>query len=253
MREMEELCQDPEAELALTYRPGRHEQEWLLSSFGGWFDDGTLEDVLFSVRGGKEANVYAARGGQSVGRMLVAAKVYRPRKHRELRNDAIYREGRSLFDTDGKRVRGRDQRWRRAVNKGTRKGKQVTHISWVSHEFLALQRLYEAGVSVPEPIDYGPNAVLMAFIGDESGAASTLDRRTLSPTEAKPLCDRLLADIETMLSIGVVHGDLSPYNILMWEGALTIIDLPQNCDVFENPNAGWLFVRDVARVCEWFS
>jgi RIO kinase 1 len=238
----------------VSYRPGRLEEEWLLSSFGGWLDDGTIEDVLFSVRGGKEANVYACRAGPSLGGGLLAAKVYRPRKFRELRNDAMYREGRSLLATEGggRRVRARDQRMARAIQKGTRKGKHALHTSWVNHEWVSLQKLYDAGVSVPAPVASAENAILMEFLGDEHGAASSLERLTLDRPEAERLWEIMRRDLETMLSLGLVHGDLSAYNVLMWEGRLTIIDMPQICSVFDNPFASDLFLRDVERICSWF-
>lgn len=240
-------------ELRLTYHPSRHEEEWLMSSFDEWFDEGTLCDVLFSVRGGKEANVYACRGGPSVSGRLLAAKVYRPRKLRELRNDALYREGRGLLEAGGKGVRARDRRMASAVRKGTRKGKEVLHVSWVTHEFVTLQKLFSAGISVPEPLGSSSNAVLMAFIGDETGAAPTIERLTVPCTVAEQLFSKMIEDIEQMLSLGFVHGDLSPYNVMMWEDRLTIIDLPQACDVFNNPHAGPLFLRDVERMCAWFT
>jgi RIO kinase 1 len=238
----------------VSYRPGHLEEEWLLSSFGGWLDDGTIEDVLFSVRGGKEANVYACRAGPSLGGRLLAAKVYRPRKLRELRNDAMYREGRKLLATDkgAGRVSARDQRMARAIRKGTRRGKQVLHTSWVNYEWRALQSLFAQGVSVPEPVASADNAILMEFLGDEHGAASSLERLTVPLEEARSLWEVMRRDLETMLSLGWVHGDLSAYNVLMWEGRLTIIDMPQICSVFDNPFACGLFLRDVERICTWF-
>src|SRR5687767_5872468 len=113
----------------LTYRPGRHEEGWLMESFGEWLDDGTVTDVLYGVRGGKEATVYCCRGGDNLGSRLVAAKVYRPRKFRELRNDAIYREGRGLFDQHGHVIEARDRRRQRAILKGGRAGKKMAHTS----------------------------------------------------------------------------------------------------------------------------
>lgn len=237
----------------LTYRPGRLEQGWLLESFGEWLDDGTLTDVLFAVRGGKEANVYCCRGGPSTGDALLAAKVYRPRHLRELSNDAIYREGRGLFDDSGHVRKARDQRIARAVQKGTKHGKRVAHASWVMHEHKALELLHAVGAAVPKPIAATTNAVLMAFLGDEDGAAPTLDRVHLTPEEAAPLLEEALRNVELMLTLGRVHGDLSPYNMMLWDGQLTLIDLPQICEVLVNPHGRMLFQRDVKRVCDGFA
>lgn len=236
-----------------TYRPGRLEADWLLESFGEWLADGTLTDILYAVRGGKEANVYCCRGGPGGGDALLAAKVYRPRHLRELSNDAIYREGRGLLDASGHVRKARDRRLARAVGKGTRHGKRAAHTSWVMHEYEALLRLKAAGASVPTPVAATANAVLMGFVGDESGAAPTLDRVRLTATEARPLLDEALRNIEVMLGLGLVHGDLSAYNLMLWEDQLVLIDLPQACDVLRNPHGTALFLRDVDRVCRWFA
>jgi len=236
----------------ITYVPSRHEQGWLLESFGDWLDDGTLSDVLYSVRGGKEANVYCCRGGPSLDHRLVAAKVYRPRKYRELSNDSVYREGRGLLDENGHGVRARDRRAAQAIRKGTAYGKHLSHTSWIKHELVGLQTLFDAGGSVPEPIAASMNAVLMGFVGDEHGAAPTLDRLRPEPEEAQAIVTEVLRNVELLLSYGWVHGDLSLYNLLYWEQRVYVIDLPQISDVLGNPNALDLFRRDVARICEGF-
>ena len=236
----------------LTYAPGRLEADWLIRFLLGWFEDGTLTDVLFAVRGGKEANVYCCRGGPSTGRALIAAKVYRPRKLRELSNDAIYREGRGLIDDQGHATKARDRRMARAIRKGTRRGKQSAHTSWVMHEYAALCALYDRGASVPEPFAANDNAVLAAFVGDEQGAAPTMERLRFAPDLAHRLLDEALRNVELMLEAGWVHGDLSPYNMLLWRDRPVLIDFPQVVDALRNPHAPRLFHRDVARVCEGF-
>ncbi|MEN0067749.1 MAG: RIO1 family regulatory kinase/ATPase [Myxococcota bacterium] len=239
---------DPAAERQWSYRPSVHEQGWLEAALTDWFDDETLEDVLFAVRGGKEANVYACRGGPAAHHALVAAKVYRPRKFRELSNDAIYREGRGVLDEQGHGVRARDRRMSRAIRRGTRLGKRAAHTSWVMHEMSAMQRLYDAGVRVPEPLAANPRAVLMEFIGDEEGAAPTLQRLRPSLELASRLYDQLLDAIERLLELGLVHGDLSPYNVLVWNDEAVVIDFPQIVDVMRNPHGPRLFLRDVERI-----
>lgn len=244
------MFDQPVSAMETTYRPSHHEAGWLLQSLGPWLDDGTLSDVLFAVRGGKEANVYAARGGPGTGDALIAAKVYRPRKHRELSNDAIYREGRGLIDGFGHAVRARDRRMRRAVQRGTRRGKATTHASWVRHEFAALSRLRQAGADVPEPIAVSNNAVLMSFVGDVRGAAPTLQGHGPAPALARRWLHDVLRNVEILLSCGIVHGDLSPYNLLVDGERLVLIDLPQAVDVLNNPHAIRLYLRDVQRICE---
>jgi RIO kinase 1 len=235
-----------------TYRPSRHEEGWLLESLGDFFADEVLTDLLFPVRGGKEATVYCCRGGPALDGRLVAAKIYRPRKHRELRNDAIYREGRGLLDHRGNRQRARDTRMARAVRRGTRAGKEATHVSWVMHEFTTLRALYSAGGSVPEPISATRNGILMGFVGDEDGAGPTLDRARFDRDQGEQLLAEALRNVELLLALGWVHGDLSPYNLMLWEGELVVIDLPQVCDVLGNPHALGLYLRDVERICRFF-
>jgi RIO kinase 1 len=236
----------------LTYRPSRHEEGWLLESFDEWLHDDTLTDVLYRVRGGKEATVYCCRGGPNLDHRLVAAKVYRPRQFRELRNDAVYREGRALFDGEGHAIRRRDRRMEHAMRKGTRHGKRVAHLSWVTHEQVALETLFAAGGAVPEPFVASANAVLMEFVGDEQGAAPSLDRVRLPEEQARVFLAEALRNVELMLAHGMVHGDLSPYNLLSWRDKMYVIDLPQVCDVFGNPLGVSLFLRDVERVCDGF-
>ena len=239
-------------DLETTYRPSRHEEGWLLESLGDFFADEVLTDLLFPVRGGKEATVYCCRGGPSLGGRLVAAKIYRPRKFRELSNDAIYREGRGLLDHRGHRERARDRRLNRAVRRGSRKGKEVTHVSWVMHEFGTLEALHHAGGAVPEPLAATRNGILMGFVGDDDGAAPTLDRASFDRADGPALLAEALRNVELLLSLGWVHGDLSAYNLMLWEGRLVMIDLPQVCDVLANPHAVGLYLRDVERVCRFF-
>ncbi|MEQ1565902.1 MAG: RIO1 family regulatory kinase/ATPase [Myxococcota bacterium] len=232
-----------------TYRPQRPEGGWLEESLGEWFEDGTLVDVLYKVSGGKEAEVYCCLAGDTLDGRLLAAKVYRPRWLRELSNDAAYREGRGLVDAQGNRVRARDQRTARALRKGSRFGKASAHTSWVMHEHRALQQLHLAGGAVPEPFDANPNAVLTAFVGDETGGAPALSRVHLEPEQVPGVVGAVLDTVEKLLALGWAHGDLSPYNVLWWEDHPVVIDLPQVVDVLRNARGPELFLRDVERIC----
>lgn len=235
-----------------TYVPNRTEADWLLDSLFDWFDDGTLTDILYAVRGGKEANVYCCRGGPSTGGALIAAKVYRPRKFRELSNDAMYREGRGLLDHHGHARKARDQRMSRAVRRGTRFGKAASHTSWVMHEYNALCALHDAGGSVPMALAANANAVLTTFVGDDEGPAPTMNRIRVPADRAREAFDEVLRNIEIMLRLGFVHGDLSPYNLLYWHDRPVLIDFPQVAEALRNPHAVGLFVRDVQRICDYF-
>lgn len=231
-----------------TYIPGELERAWLLPAVGPFFVSGLITDITRMVKGGKEACVYQCAAAPGLGVAFVAAKVYRPRRFRNLRNDARYREGRQMLDADGKALRG--QREDRAIRKGTRAGKAMKHASWLAHEYKTLERLRDAGADVPEPIAMGDNCIIMDFVGDEHRAAPTLSDTRIRRTEAPALLEQIVRNIEIMLSLQLVHGDLSAYNILYWQGEPTLIDFPQAVDAYENPAARELFGRDVIRVCE---
>jgi RIO kinase 1 len=207
--------------------------------------------VLKRVKGGKEASVYMCTAGAEVATDLVAAKVYRPRSLRNLKNDHVYRAGRADFDSEGRKIT--DKGMAHAMDKKTEYGKTLLHQSWIAYEFTTLEKLHSAGADVPRPFSMAHNAILMSFIGDLDGCAPALSEISLDRQEAKKLFDRSLTNIDTLLSCGVIHGDLSAYNILYWEGAITLIDFPQVVSPLENKNALSIFQRDVIRVCDYFS
>jgi hypothetical protein len=130
--------------LNITYQPSRYEAGWLLDSLRGFFEQDFITDVLAMVKGGKEASVYRCRAHPSTGETLLAAKVYRPRKFRNLRNDKMYREGRQILTADGRPVKDTDHRIMRALGKKTAFGVQVAHTSWLMHEHNIMARLHAA-------------------------------------------------------------------------------------------------------------
>jgi RIO kinase 1 len=235
-----------------TYQPSRHEELWLLSSLRSFYDQSLITDVLSKVKGGKEASVYRCAGSIVTEAEYVAAKVYRPRMFRNLRNDKMYRQGREVLKSSGKAVKGSDQRMIRAIGKKTAFGEQVSHTSWLMYEYTTLEMLYQAGGAVPKPIAASENAILMSYHGNASMPAPTLSEVELAPEEVEPLFEEVMRNIALMLSFNVVHGDLSPYNILYWEGEITIIDFPQVINTETNENAFEVFERDVQRVCDYF-
>jgi RIO kinase 1 len=238
-----------------SYKASHHdhgEHVWLVETLSGFHADNLIDDVLRLIRAGKEANVYLCRAHASTGVASLAAKVYRPQKHRSLKNDAIYREGRGVLGEHGKTVKARDKRVSRAMQNMTRFGQELRIGSWIGHEYETLRRLGEAGVDVPRTFALGDGAILMEYLGDENGAAPTLQDVALGPSEANELFDRAIANIERMLACDCIHADLSAYNILHWQGRITIIDLPQAVDPRINRHAESLLLRDVTRVCQYF-
>jgi RIO kinase 1 len=237
-----------------TYRPSRYEEGWLLDSLRSFYDRGLINDIIGVVKGGKEASVYRCAADPATGASMLAAKVYRPRQFRNLRNDSMYRQGRAILDPYGHdHDFARDQRVSRAIDKKTAFGMQVRHTSWLMHEYTALERLYESGASVPQPVAASENAILMSYCGDNGTAAPTLNQVDLAYDEAYPLFQQVLHNVDLLLQSNLIHGDLSAYNILYWDGGITLIDFPQVTDLHGNDNAYYILRRDIQRTCEYFS
>jgi RIO kinase 1 len=236
---------------AYTYKAARFEQGWLSDSLGPFYEQKWIADLLSKIRVGKEASVYLCRPGERVEAELVAAKVYRPRMFRNLKNDSLYRQDRQILDEDGNPIL--DLGMLKAQHKRSVYGEQIRHQSWLAFEFQTLKRLHAAGADVPEPYEMGQNAILMGYIGDEESAAPTLNTIALSPTEARSLFKRLVHNIELMLANEIIHGDLSAYNVLYWQGEVTLIDFPQVVSPRRHRNAYQIFSRDVRRLCEYFA
>lgn len=230
--------------------PLHHERQWIIRSVATFYRDSLITDVTRIVKGGKEANVYCCPAGPTTGVELIAAKLYRPRTLRHLRNDALYKEGRLLLDGDGKEAKG--DREARAIRKKTRFGQRLDILNWIMHEYNAHKALYKAGLDVPKPIAHRGNTILMAYIGNEWSAAPALNEIRLDRSEAQRLFERIVENIRLMLTNHYIHGDLSAYNILYWDGEISIIDFPQLVDARKNRNALMLLERDVRRVCQYF-
>lgn len=234
----------------MSYKAARHEAAWLEDSLRNFYVHQWFNDVLRMVKGGKEASVYLCQGNETTGLDLLAAKVYRPRMFRSLKNDWLYREGRSNLDESGNEVRNKGML--HAMQKRTEYGRELLHTSWLEHEFQTLKLLYEAGADVPRPLASETNAILMAYFGDEFMGAPTLNDVDLGVKEAKTLFDRVIHNIDLMLSKGRIHADLSAFNILYWDGEIVLIDFPQAIHPDQNRSAYRIFERDVFRVCEYF-
>jgi RIO kinase 1 len=230
--------------------PQHHERQWVIKSLTSFYVGNQIEDVLSLVKGGKEANVYCCRARPEMDASLLAAKLYRPRMLRTLKNNAIYKEGRITRDSDGKLIHG--GREARAMQKKTRFGKDLDLNSWIFHEYRMQEMLYAAGADVPQPYAVGGNTIIMEYLGEAALPAPTLQEVRLPLEEAKQLLRRVLVNAELMLTHHLVHGDLSAYNILYWQGRIAIIDFPQMVDARKNDLASTLLERDVTRVCEYF-
>jgi RIO kinase 1 len=242
---------DSSANFRFTYKAARFEEWWLLESLGGFYEHQWISDVLRRLKGGKEASVYLCRSGPATAAELVAAKVYRPRSLRNLKNDGQYRAGRQDLDESGNVIV--DDGALHAMKKRTTYGEELRHQSWIAYEFQTLEMLHAAGADVPKPYAMEKNAILMDYIGDYGNAAPTLNAVTLETDEVRALFDRVVRNIDLLLSRHRIHGDLSAYNILYWEGEIALIDFPQVVPPESNPAAWTIFLRDVTRICQYFS
>lgn len=229
------------------------EMAWVIEHLGQFYHGKLIADVARRVKGGKEAYVYCCTGHPDSGRDLIAAKLYRPRKFRNLKDTTQYQQGRAVLHADGSPVGSRDWRLLKAIAGKSRVGLAAAQTSWLMHEFALMQKLHAAGADVPEPIGHNEYALLMEYVGDDTMPAPALIDVKLEQAEARTLFDRVLWNVEAMLGCGWVHGDLSAYNVLYWLGEITIIDFPQVVDPNTNPDARFIFRRDVERVCKYFA
>jgi RIO kinase 1 len=202
-------------------------------------DDGLVDEVLRQLMSGKEATVYVVRCGEEIR----CAKVYKEANLRSFHQNASYQEGRRV----------KNSRQARAMEKGTRYGRKMQEEVWQNAEVDALYRLAAAGVRVPKPYICFEGVLLMDLITDAGGnAAPRLNDVVLTEALALKFHDMLLRQVVRMLCAGIIHGDLSEYNILVDAEGPVIIDLPQAVDAAGNTSAGPMLERDVANLATYF-
>jgi RIO kinase 1 len=213
------------------------------SPFDHFLGEGFVTEVVRIIKTGKEASVHLCRANRSTtGEDLVALKLYHPLGRRDFRDESIYRDGEWI----------KERRIRAALEKKTRFGRHVQGALWVGREWETLRALSAVGAAVPRPITATDEAILMSFVGDEDSAAPQLQAYRPDAEEARDLFEQLMRAIERLLYENVIHGDLSPYNVLVWEERVTLIDFPQAIDPRKNRHARALLERDVARICDHF-
>ncbi|MEZ4516340.1 MAG: RIO1 family regulatory kinase/ATPase [Chloroflexota bacterium] len=235
---------------AVSLDPQHHERQWVIDSISSFYRDNLITDVTRRVKAGKEANVYCCTAHPATEIELIAAKLYRPRMLRTLKNDADYKAGRMLRGEDGKQMKGRREKL--AIHKKTKFGKKLDTVWWIGNEFKIQSKLFDAGADVPAVVAHNGNTILMEYVGDEQLPAPTLSDIRLDKESAHTLFDQIMRNVSLMLDLGFVHGDLSAYNILYWNETIRIIDFPQVVEIAKNPNAYRFFMRDVRRVCSYF-
>ena len=202
-------------------------------------DDGIVDEVLYAVLSGKEASVYAVRCGENV----LCAKVYKEAYKRSFKKAAQYQEGRKV----------RNSRQARAMEKRSKFGRDQQEEAWQNAEINALYRLDEAGVRVPKPFGCFDSVLLMEMVTDAEGdVAPRLNDVSMSAEQAREDHALMMHYIKLMLCAGLVHGDLSEFNVLVDEYGPVIIDLPQAVDASANNHAQSMLQRDVANMAHYY-
>jgi len=201
-------------------------------------EDGLVDDVIRQLQSGKEAAVYLVRCGTEIR----CAKVYKEANKRSFRQAVEYQEGRRV----------KNSRRARAMEKGSRFGRQEKESAWQNAEVDALYRLAAAGVRVPRPFGFFDGVLLMELVADAAGdVAPRLADVDLSAAQALDFHAALIGEVVRMLCAGLVHGDLSEFNILISADGPVIIDLPQAVDAAGNNHAGRMLERDVENLANY--
>jgi RIO kinase 1 len=202
-------------------------------------DDGVVDEVIRPLMSGKEADVFVVRCGSKVR----CAKIYKDALKRSFKKAAQYTEGRKV----------RNSRRARAIEKGSKFGRQQQEDTWQNAEVDALYRLARAGVRVPEPYGCFDGVLLMELITDENGdVAPRLNEVSMSADQAREDHSLVMHYVMRMLCAGLVHGDLSEFNVLVDENGPVIIDLPQAVDAAANNNARAMLERDVKNMSDYY-
>nr|WP_170875139.1 PA4780 family RIO1-like protein kinase [Vibrio breoganii] len=203
-------------------------------------DDGLVDEVKSQLMSGKEASVYVVRCGETIR----CAKVYKEISQRSFKKATAYREGRKV----------RNSRRARAMEKGSGFGRDQQEKVWQSAEVDALYKLAAAGVRVPEPYGCFDGVLLMELVTDDEGyVAPRLNDVVISPEQAVQDHQVMMSYVVKMLCVGLIHGDLSEFNVLVDETGPVIIDLPQAVDAAANNNAEWMLTRDVNNIRDYYA
>ena len=202
-------------------------------------DEGLIDEVISRLMSGKEADVFVVRCNSEIR----CAKVYKEAVNRSFKQAVLYREGR----------KSRNSRRNRAMDKGSRYGREQQEQTWHNAEIDALRKLADAGVRVPHPYACIDGVLLMELVTDSDGAvAPRLSDVAMSAEQARQGHSTVMRFVVQMLCVGLVHGDLSEFNILVDEQGPVIIDLPQAVDAAANNNAETMLQRDVNKISSYY-
>lgn len=208
-----------------------------------YFDDGTIDGYERVLSEGKEAVVHVVSKDGPGGRRYYAAKVYKKREERGFRNRADYFVTQNLFK----------RRELLAIHKKSRFGKKVEEAVWQHRETAYLEELLAAGADVPEVVKAGQDSFIMEYLGEGDDRALKLIEAKREISDPGGVFGRVMRNVELFLRCNIVHGDLSPYNVLYHRGRVVVIDFPQASDPRRNPNAQALLLRDIRNICAFFA
>ncbi|MCA1831752.1 MAG: RIO1 family regulatory kinase/ATPase [Actinomycetota bacterium] len=215
------------------------------------------DEEIGLLKSGKEADVYLVRRRAAARSCLLAAKRYVDPDERAFKSNARYfaHERGDGFVRDGgdrrRAVAGRNTQ--KAIDQRSRHGRAVIHDRWIDNEWNVLGTLWRAGVNVPYPVERLQDGILMEYVGDEEQAAPRLANARVERAQLRGLFDQLRENLKGFARSGLVHADLSPYNVLLWDELLWIIDVPQAVPYLENLDATEFLHRDVTNMCTWFN
>lgn len=238
-----DLVDNPEFPDYSSYDSATHGPEpvpdWVVTEYAA------IDTELGLLKTGKEADVHLVHRGVPRGReMLLAAKRYRPAERRMFHRDATYQEGRRV----------RRSRETRAMARRTEFGRELLAGQWAVAEFSALGALWQAGAPVPYPVQLTGTELMLEFIGTPDGmAAPRLAQCRPTSEQLADLFAQCRDAMHALARAGYAHGDLSPYNVLVHEGRLVLIDLPQVVDLVANPQGPEFLLRDCVNICRWFA
>ncbi len=219
-------------------------------------EDYTDDEEIGLLKSGKEADVHLIRRHGHDRSCLLAAKKYRPVEQRAFRNDAIYRAHRRIDglvrDRGGLRRPMGGRSMQLAMDQKTVYGRKVLAERWIDAEYETLKTVWTAGASVPYPVERRDDGFLMEFVGDEEQAAPRLVDARVDRSALPDLYAQVREALRTFTRAGIVHADLSPYNVLFWHQRLWVIDMPQGVTILENEDFTDLLHHDVVTMCAWF-
>lgn len=195
-------------------------------------------EIVSRLKTGKEAELYQVL----LDGNLVAMKLYKDQAERAFKNTGDYLQGTGYRKTSH----------RKAIEKKNAFSKKLIHDNWITREFSLLKKLYALDAPIPKPIEQIDNAIFMEYLGDEQHAASRLSDCKLSPDEAQHAFDTIIKAMHIFWDAGIVHADLSPYNILWWDNKPYIIDFPQAINRLTHPDAKTLLDRDIFNIYTFF-